>query len=198
VGRIDSRHVRIIADSAAEERRETTRGARDYAALMQRGRTRVRAIWRDAQPFGQLGRNPSEPPLLDRASERDCGHGSSDEVLEHRLPAMLGGVVEKLIARAFDNEGRLVHITDTIERFYTDPAVSNSGEWDVELEVDHAVLPHTRLAVHLSSFVVRVRFRVRDASIKQLILDHRPGLKRRLEASMSAHGHFRDVDIDVD
>lgn len=111
---------------------------------------------------------------------------------------MVHGLLKAIVSRAIGGDRIVAEIAHTIERFCMDPAVADAGQWDIELDLDPAVLRNTTLLLHLSPFVVRIRFLVRDPHAKQLISDHVYALKTRLEKAMSANGALRDINIEID
>lgn len=207
MSRIDNRPVRIHAyGDLDEERPSRTQRAFDYAALVRRGRSPTRIAPGSRNSRDNLERDVAvshrstheHNPRTEEDRETHTAYTAEERELVDRLPSMVHGVVKTIVKHAIGSDYVISEIARTIERFCTDPAVSDAGQWDLELELDPAVLPHTTLLLHLSPLVVRIRFRVRDAHAKQLISDYRPALKMRLEKSMSQHGSNRDIEIDID
>ncbi|CAN7379348.1 type III secretion system protein SctP [Trinickia sp. LjRoot230] len=208
MARIDNSPVRILAsgDQDQDRRARTRSTSVDYAALIRRGRSRDRIT------FGREGSHDGteQRPSISHRSTREQGesddeHRSADATytadereLVDRLPSMVHGLLKAIVSRAIGGDRIVAEIAHTIERFCMDPAVADAGQWDIELDLDPAVLRNTTLLLHLSPFVVRIRFLVRDPHAKQLISDHVYALKTRLEKAMSANGALRDINIEID
>jgi type III secretion control protein HpaP len=102
-------------------------------------------------------------------------------------------------ARAAEAELVADHLAERIARFCTSPALEHAGgRWEVVVELDPAILPHTRLHLLLSDGTLALRFDARDARARQLICDHGSALRSRLEAHLEARPGARiTVHVEV-
>jgi hypothetical protein len=73
------------------------------------------------------------------------------------------------------------------------PAVIDSGCWELQIALDPALLPATRLRLSLSSWRLSLRFESNDRDARCVILDNSRELQHRLQALLPAH-----IDIDID
>lgn len=206
--RIDSRHVRILAADHDDETRNPpgacTRNR--YEALFRRRRLRMPSGYgdtaedEDAAPpiahysddLAQSRHTAGEPPTPLITSEKRAAGPPLDVAT-----SMIDDAVRNITVRALAEARRIAQLAQTVEQFCTDSSVFHSGQWDLEIELDPGVLPHTTLVLHVSSFVVHIRFHVHHPKSKRLISDYRLSLKRRLEKAMSRSGNARDVVIDT-
>jgi type III secretion control protein HpaP len=99
----------------------------------------------------------------------------------------LGARLVAHCARAAGGDLVAEHLAERIARFCASPALERAGgRWEVMIELDPAILPHTRLHLVLSDDALSLRFDTRDARARQLICDNGAALRRRLEARLGA------------
>ena len=128
----------------------------------------------DPPPPGAALPPPPRPPLPGAAGD------DSTRALGARLVAHC--------ARAAQAELVADQLAERIARFCTGPALEHAGgRWEVVVELDPAILPHTRLHLLLSDGTLSLRFDARDAGARQLICDNGAALRSRLEARLGAH-----------
>jgi type III secretion control protein HpaP len=111
----------------------------------------------------------------------------------------LGARLVAHCARAAQADLVADRLAERIARFCTGPALEHAGgRWEVVVELDPAILPHTRLHLLLSDGTLALRFDARDARARQLICDHGSALRSRLEAHLEARPGARiTVHVEV-
>jgi hypothetical protein len=85
--------------------------------------------------------------------------------------------------------GRLAAI---IARFCNAPGILDSGGWHLQIAIDPALLPATRLHLTLSSCRLLLRFETGDHDAHRLILDNSKELQRRLHTLLPAQ-----IEVDI-
>jgi hypothetical protein len=111
-------------------------------------------------------------------------------------PALPEPALSRRIARACARDGqtslRMARLAAVIGDFVNTPAVIDSGCWELQIALDPALLPATRLRLSLSSWRLSLRFESNDRDARCVILDNSRELQHRLQALLPAH-----IDIDI-
>ncbi|RFP09349.1 MULTISPECIES: type III secretion system protein SctP [unclassified Duganella] len=76
------------------------------------------------------------------------------------------------------------HLAALVARFCNAPAVSAGGGWELQIDINPAILAETRLYLQLSAFRLSLRFETPDPRAQRLICDHSAELCRRLRAQL--------------
>jgi hypothetical protein len=117
---------------------------------------------------------PPAPRLATAAAADDTTRALGARLIAHCARAAGGDLVAD-------------HLADRIAGFCASPALERAGgRWEVMIELDPAILPHTRLHLVLSDDTLSLRFDARDARARQLICDNGAALRSRLEARLGA------------
>lgn len=87
---------------------------------------------------------------------------------------------------------RIARLAAVIGEFVNAPAILDSGCWELQIALDPALLPATRLRLHLSSCRLSLRFESTDRDARCVILDNSRELQRRLQALLPPH-----IDVDI-
>jgi hypothetical protein len=87
---------------------------------------------------------------------------------------------------------RIARLAAVIGEFVNAPAILDSGCWELQIALDPALLPATRLRLHLSSCRLSLRFESADRDARCVILDNSRELQRRLHALLPPH-----IDVDI-
>jgi hypothetical protein len=117
---------------------------------------------------------PSAPRQATAAAPDDTTRALGARLIAHCARATGGDLVAD-------------HLADRIAGFCASPALERAGgRWEVMIELDPAILPHTRLHLVLSDDTLSLRFDTRDARARQLICDNGAALRSRLEARLGA------------
>ena len=128
---------------------------------------------------------PPRPRLPDAArpsAPRQATAGPPDETTR-----ALGARLVAHCARAAGGDLVADHLAERIAGFCASPALQRAGgRWEVMIELDPAILPHTRLHLVLSDDALSLRFDTSDARARQLICDNGAALRSRLEARLGA------------
>ena len=128
---------------------------------------------------------PPRPRLPDAArppAPRQATAGPPDETTR-----ALGARLVAHCARAAGGDLVADHLAERIAGFCASPALERAGgRWEVMIELDPAILPHTRLHLVLSDDALSLRFDTSDARARQLICDNGAALRSRLEARLGA------------
>lgn len=128
---------------------------------------------------------PPRPRLLDAThppAPRKATAGTPDDATR-----ALGARLVAHCARAAGGDLVADHLAERIAGFCASPALERAGgRWEVMIELDPVILPHTRLHLVLSDDTLSLRFDVRDARARQLICDNGAALRSRLEARLGA------------
>jgi hypothetical protein len=111
-------------------------------------------------------------------------------------PALPEPALSRRIARACARDERtslrMARLAAVIGDFVNTPAVIDSGCWELQIALDPALLPATRLRLSLSSWRLSLRFESNDRDARCVILDNSRELQHRLQALLPAH-----IDIDI-
>ncbi|MBI0330745.1 type III secretion system protein SctP [Burkholderia plantarii] len=215
---IDSRAARIIPGTAADEPGGARERRFDYASLAARrsphrlpARGQPQQGGREAPDEEQAGRAeialyfdprtapdesaaaPPEPPAapLPLATE-DTRDSLSSRVERAAVP-----VVSAVYMHQQQYLKVLGVLTREIAAFCGDPAIAGAGNWEAQMTLDPALLPHTRLALSLSRFSLRLRFDAQDPASRDLLLTHSTMLERELADTLRAWGELRDIELTV-
>ena len=109
------------------------------------------------------------------------------------LPELaLSGRIARACARDERTSLRMARLAAVIGDFVNTPAVIDSGCWEMQIALDPALLPATRLRLSLSSWRLSLRFESNDRDARCVILDNSRELQHRLQALLPAH-----IDIDI-
>ena len=87
---------------------------------------------------------------------------------------------------------RVARLAAVIGEFVNAPAILDSGCWELQIALDPALLPATRLRLHLSSCRLSLRFESADRDARCVILDNSRELQRRLQTLLPPH-----IDVDI-
>lgn len=104
----------------------------------------------------------------------------------------LSGRIARACARDERTSLRMARLAAVIGDFVNTPAVIDSGCWEMQIALDPALLPATRLRLSLSSWRLSLRFESNDRDARCVILDNSRELQHRLQALLPAH-----IDIDI-
>lgn len=198
----DLRPVRIIAGEpvAASSSACAPRAARrgfDYAQLLRRAR--VAPAGERASAHDERPSDPSMPWRDDalHAFERDPAALPDAAGREAMARACAGS--DAFVNQVFAQRERMVRVAETlaaeIAALCGDDA---SGQWDISLPLDAALLPDTLLHLVLSRFDLRLRFETPDAATRHVLCTHGATLHARLDALLAHYGTPRTIEIDVD
>jgi type III secretion control protein HpaP len=178
-----NRPARIIAPLPGEqEQTQQPRNRRvDYAALMRRARM----------------------PEQHHAQQDEPHHHEEHEARadESALAERIGHVCVPIVDAVYRQQGQFIDLTARVARevaaFCANPAVTRSGNWEVQMNLDPRILPDTTLYVTLSPRSLQLRFDAQDTSSRQLLLQHHRMLDRELTTLLEAWGEPREVDIAI-
>jgi len=160
----------------------------------------------DAAPAGRA-RNPLRSRFLARlAPEAEAPAPAQPDddtpAQAHAVPAAGAAPVlpepalSHRIARACARDERaslrMARLAAVIGDFVNTPAIIDSGCWELQIALDPALLPATRLRLSLSSWRLSLRFESNDRDARCVILDNSRELRHRLHALLPAH-----IDIDI-
>ncbi|NVM77637.1 hypothetical protein FHW83_003455 [Duganella sp. SG902] len=87
---------------------------------------------------------------------------------------------------------RTARLATIIAQFCNAPAILDSGNWELQIEIDPALLAATRLHLHLSSCRLLLRFESADRDARGVILDNSKELQQRLSALLPAR-----IEVDI-
>ncbi|CAM2159670.1 type III secretion system protein SctP [Paraburkholderia tropica] len=222
---IGSRHLRIIPGSADSSDAPHDASADDfnYAALL-KGRRAWRRPAREARmreaasqddsadatraahdddgsdnapaaptPFAHTDDSASHDDTPDR--DADAGLTKQRNALGSHIAHAAAPAVSAVLVRQQRMVALLAALARHIGAFCGDPAVAEAGNWEVELPIDPAVLPHTTLYLSLSRFRLQLRFDTQAPESRQLLLEHSGLLERELDAILRAWGEPRDIEL---
>ncbi|KVT17842.1 type III secretion system protein [Burkholderia ubonensis] len=198
----DLRPVRIIAGEPVAETggASAARAARrgfDYAQLMRR--SRVAPAGERASADDERRRDASLP-WPDGALppfERDSA-ALPDAVGREAMARACAGS-DAFVNQVFAQRERMVRVAEALA---TEIAAlcggDATGQWEIRLPLDAALLPDTVLHLVLSRFDLRLRFETPDAATRHLLCTHGATLHARLDTLLAHHGAPRTIEIDVD
>jgi type III secretion control protein HpaP len=119
-----------------------------------------------------------------RGAPDTSGHEATQDAQHAVAEPSFGMQMIRRCARAAEGDLLAEHLAERVAGFCTSPAVERTGQWDVAVELDPAILPRTELHLSLSGWGLSLRFDSRDARARQLICDNSNELKTRLEARL--------------
>jgi hypothetical protein len=202
MSRISTRPISVLSGEDAEQpRAPSSRSLSIYAALMRNGRKRRPLPLVDA--WASATEDPveiSQPEWRNGPARPTAPHKQvteEDRAFAEKMPSLLAPATMQIAMHTLQARRCIGQLADTIEQFCTDPAISDSGWWEVEINLDPNVLPDTTLHLQLSPFVLSLRFSARDSTTKQLIWEHREALKSELKKSMTKRNCARTIEIEV-
>lgn len=223
---IHSRRLRVVpADDLTDDngvRSQTERySSFNYASLLGGGPGLHRPVGRQPHAIQPAGANSSgaggdgsggSPTSIDGArllnpALRNTHHDSmgltpvSPTAGDEGLGPRVEHATEALVASVFASQQRVLDMVATLAHeiagFANDRAIAEAGNWDVRMPLDETLFPHSTLYLTLSRFVMQLRFDSPDPATRQLLLDHSAMLERELDATLSAWGNIRDIQIAV-
>jgi hypothetical protein len=159
----------------------------------------------DAAPAGRA-RNPLRNQFLARLAPEAAtpapaqpdgdGTAAQADAAPPAAPALPEPALSRRIARACARDEqanlRMARLAAVIGDFVNTPAIIDSGCWELQIALDPALLPATRLRLSLSSCRLSLRFESNDRDARCVILDNSRELRHRLQALLPAH-----IDIDI-
>ncbi|MCM2551096.1 type III secretion protein [Burkholderia glumae] len=217
---IDSRTARVIPGTAADEPGGARERRFDYASLAARraphrlpARGQPQQDGREApdEEAGQAGialyfdprtapdesaAAPPAPPAAPMPSVPPMSEDARDS-LRSRVERAAVPVVSAVYMHQQQYLKVLGVLTREIAAFCGDPAIAGAGNWEAQMTLDPALLPHTRLALSLSRFSLRLRFDAQDPASRDLLLTHSTMLQRELADTLRAWGELRDIELTV-
>lgn len=105
---------------------------------------------------------------------------------------LFGMQMVRRCAQAAEGDLLAQHLAEQVAGLCTSPAVRRTGQWEIAVELDPAILPRTRLHLSLSGSALTLRFDSRDPRARQLICDNGSELKTRLQARLDSQ-----ITVDV-
>ncbi|CRY23561.1 type III secretion system protein SctP [Burkholderia pseudomallei] len=185
----DLRPVRIIAGAPAAEPagapapRAARRGF-DYAQLMRRSRV--------APAGAPAPRGDGAAPSF----ERDPA--ALPDALGREAMARACAGADAFVNQVFAQRERVVRVAEALAAEIAALGGGDaSGQWEISLPLDAALLPDTVLHLVLSRFDLRLRFETPDAATRHLLCTHGATLHARLDTLLAHHGAPRTIEIDV-
>jgi hypothetical protein len=131
---------------------------------------------------------PMVPPLAPIRATRPPGADAARAVAAIQAPANAQQDVHRLV------ESIVAEVTE----FCANPVVLQSGNWQITIPIDPALLPACTLSLALSYFDLTLRFETTDERSRQLILQHAATLRESLEQVLqSRFDNARSVEIIV-
>ncbi|WP_230947569.1 type III secretion system protein SctP [Burkholderia territorii] len=131
---------------------------------------------------------PNKPRVQAARAPQGPGAGGPHAVVAVRAPARTGQDMTRFV------DSIVAEVSD----FCANPIVFESGDWQITIPVDPALLPGCTLNLALSHFQLTLRFDTTDARSRELISQHAATLRTSLEEVMQ--GRFdgaRSVEIIV-
>lgn len=195
LSRFTRRAARIIAPDStgsggapavSAERMRRARGF-DYAALVRREH--------DSQDDTLAQQNAT--PFAPDDEEREAGHDRT------RAPATLaervGAGSAPVIEAVYMQQQGFIELAGSIARevaqLGANRFVAESGSWDLTMRLDPQLLADTVLVLALSPAALSLRFDVRDAQARQLLLLHSGMLERELKALLDSWSEPRSLTL---
>ncbi|MBP1204805.1 hypothetical protein JOD97_002847 [Duganella sp. 1411] len=131
-----------------------------------------------------------EPP----AAEDNAHH--PDPAEPYLPPATPTATLSTRIARACarDEQANLrnARLAAIIAQFCNGPGILYSGGWQLQIAIDPALLPATRLHLTLSSCRLSLRFETAEPDSRRVILDNSKELQQRLSTLLPAQ-----IEVDI-
>ncbi|MCA8002729.1 type III secretion system protein SctP [Burkholderia metallica] len=187
MSRIPSRPVRVIASSTRTHLRVRHTRNNDFAAL--------------------LRRTGAFPPATEKQSiDTDLAFGQDNAEqlaadVDYSLDRRIGNASQRIVTAVLRREQQILELAYTIARditeFAANPAIRQSGHWEVTLRVDPQRLPGTQLHLTLSPATLLLRFEVETADIRELLLLHAGLLERELRKLLARQAEPRVLELTV-
>ena len=124
-----------------------------------------------------------EPPPADE-KPRDTDANKAAPTLTTRIA--------RACARDEHANLRTTRLAAIIARFCNGPGILDSGGWQLQIAIDPALLPATRLHLTLSSCRLSLRFETTDPDTRRVILDNSKELQHRLSTLLPAQ-----IEVDI-
>ncbi|KML60537.1 hypothetical protein VL15_09160 [Burkholderia cepacia] len=201
------RPARIIAPATEPADPPGTRRARrfDYAALLRR-RAVPRVAGTESDGDGD-GQHAYDAPDFGAEGDDTGGHVPFGTARRHpragaALDERIGAASAPIVGAVYRQQNRFIELTARIAReiaeFCSNRSIARSGNWDVSLPLDPAVLPDTTLYLSLSPACLQLRFDAQDPSSRQLLWQHSRLLDRELTGLLDAWGEPRQIEIVIE
>lgn len=211
---IESRVRRIIpGEPGTPQRAEDTRTRRfDYAALARRARREQAAVSQSGaareSAAGDAAREAMQLFDWRERSGRDGHADETDDVGDQAAASQRDTLVQQVSSASvpvvdalFRTQGHFLELATSLANevaaFCADPAVSGSGNWDVQMPLDKTILPDTTLYLSLSPFRLSLRFDTSNIETRTLLLHHSTMLEREIDALLKAWSAPRDIELMV-
>lgn len=131
---------------------------------------------------------PDTPRVQAARAPQRPGAGGPHAVVAVRAPARTGQDMNRFV------DSIVAEVSD----FCANPIVFESGDWQITIPVDPALLPGCTLSLALSHFQLTLRFDTTDARSRELISQHAATLRASLEEVMqNRFDGARSVEIIV-
>lgn len=137
-----------------------------------------------AGPVGPDAATGREAPPVDEKPR--------DPDTNQTAPATLAARIARACARDEHTNLRTTRLAALIARFCNGPGILDSGGWQLQIAIDPALLPATRLHLTLSSCRLSLRFETTDPDARRVILDNSKELQHRLSTLLPAQ-----IEVDV-
>ncbi|WP_321850411.1 type III secretion system protein SctP [Burkholderia diffusa] len=131
---------------------------------------------------------PGMPRVQAARESQRAEAGGTHAVAAVRTPARTGQDMNRFV------DSIVAEVSD----FCANPIVFESGDWQITIPVDPALLPGCTLSLALSHFQLTLRFDTTDARSRELISQHAATLRASLEEVMqSRFDGARSIEIIV-
>jgi type III secretion control protein HpaP len=144
----------------------------------------------------QLVITPDDDEVSDEPGTGDAADAAPHDADVPPVVVPAGPPLSHRIARACARDERtslrMARLAAVIGDFVNTPAVADSGCWELQITLDPALLPATRLRLSLSSWRLSLRFESNDRDARCVILENSRELQHRLQDLLPAH-----IDIDI-
>jgi hypothetical protein len=107
-------------------------------------------------------------------------------------PATLSTRIARACARDEQANLRNARLAAIIAQFCNGPGILDSGGWQLQIGIDPALLPATRLHLTLSSCRLSLRFETAEPDSRRVILDNSKELQQRLSTLLPAQ-----IEVDI-
>lgn len=148
---------------------------------------------------GAAEADPRRDDVPDRPHAAEAERPQVESVARHgaapRAPAAERGLAARIArACARDEQANLrnARLAAIIARFCNAPAILDHGAWQLQIAIDPALLPATRLHLTLSSCRLSLRFETGEHDTRRVILDNSEELRHRLHALLPAQ-----IEVDI-
>lgn len=211
---IESRLRRIIPGAPGTPQAAEDAPARgfDYVALARRARARRANVdYQEAAP-GSAAHEAALEPMQTFRPHEESGHDNhagetndvEDEAAAHQHAALVQQVSSgsvPVVDAIFRTQGHFLELATSlaseVAAFCADPAVGASGNWDVQMPIDKAILADTTLYLSLSPFQLSLRFDTSNIESKTLLLHHSTMLEREIGSLLKAWSAPREIELMV-